>query len=312
MRFIVHIGRPKSGTTALQHYLFHNRRGLSEQGFSYLVDPGRVNLNRSLSAINHVRLKALTSAEADERVGQLRTTIFAQARETGANIVSAETLSNVRPAVLQEVLKGSDYTVVAYVRNELDFIASSYAHWIAWNWLDVPVDTYLTPHRLKISGNLYFLDEFAGVFGSGFRPRYYATGKTDTVTDFCDEILGVERDAFSAPRTDSAGGSLSSEMLLFKRWLVRQGYRPKEKQKTFHALIALGSEHPGRYRLPMGVAERALAALEPQRRTWIAKYFDDALDLTYETYEFATDEGPHPDYEALLKRFEEHIEKPTR
>ena len=37
-RVLLHVGTPKTGTSYLQHVLFHNRRALREHGISYPAD----------------------------------------------------------------------------------------------------------------------------------------------------------------------------------------------------------------------------------------------------------------------------------
>ncbi len=48
-RFILHIGTEKTGTTTLQHQLYHNQRSLQELGLNYFTSPERVE-SRTLAA----------------------------------------------------------------------------------------------------------------------------------------------------------------------------------------------------------------------------------------------------------------------
>lgn len=124
----LHIGRHKTGTTAIQNFLFRNREQLLERGF-YVPMAGRDGaghhrLSRELSTVKKRRLKRRGGAgeaflELAREVGQL---------EPGPQLlISSEDFQNCDPAVVSKALAAYRTRVVVYIREQVNYLASAYA-----------------------------------------------------------------------------------------------------------------------------------------------------------------------------------------
>jgi hypothetical protein len=129
LRYILHIGRHKSGTSSLQHFLDLNQVGLRERGFLY-AKAGRGK---------HIAHHALAHAFARPRAqaGGLRTPPasledfhhdLAQETKgwTGTVVLSSEAFQNVAPAPLTHLFPPERTQVVVYLREQADYLVSAY------------------------------------------------------------------------------------------------------------------------------------------------------------------------------------------
>jgi hypothetical protein len=129
--FIIHIGAPKTGTTAIQQYLFKNREYLAQQGVLY-------PLGGLLKVGHHIVGAAVFPARADRLQGMardeaLQTSVHAIRKEIEelrprTVILSSEYLwGNLSPDSIQPLLRPfSDcrISVIAYLRRQ-DLLAQS-------------------------------------------------------------------------------------------------------------------------------------------------------------------------------------------
>jgi len=111
----IHVGTVKTGSTAIQKYLWENRDWLLTQGVDYLqVTPSRLDLPRYANAdflfdpatvVKSVR--AMIDASPAPRI-----------------VISEERLWAATHAITHPTLDGYDKTIVLYLRNSADLIAS--------------------------------------------------------------------------------------------------------------------------------------------------------------------------------------------
>jgi hypothetical protein len=113
-KLMLHIGRHKCGTSSLQRFLSANAGVLERHGISYPV------LHRQPYAHHPV-------AHAYGGNGVDTGAFWQVVAASSAAIVSSEAFQNIDPASLAPDLDGFDVTILAYFREPLDYLLSSYA-----------------------------------------------------------------------------------------------------------------------------------------------------------------------------------------
>ena len=198
----LHIGRPKTGSTALQHFLMKNRQALLEQDILYPLT-GSYQLSSHLFAYAYSdTLREAANLPVIDRRG-LWTKLAAEISERPVNavVMSSENFWFVDPADLAADI-GSDFDVkvIAYIRRQDNVIASSFSEEVKREQitLEADVEEYaLYEPRLKLLDYLEILDDWSAAFGVGnidvrVHERVVDTG---IASDFC-ELLGIEPSLF--------------------------------------------------------------------------------------------------------------------
>ncbi len=117
----LHIGTPKSGTTALQRHLTDSREALAGQGLAYVAPEGKTSSNDLVVAMNKGRAELPAIAEALNR--QIETCAAPRA------ILSSEMLYGVAPDRLYELLPAlteSRVKVLVYLRRQDRYIEAMF------------------------------------------------------------------------------------------------------------------------------------------------------------------------------------------
>lgn len=120
-RIWLHIGAPKSGTTALQRYLSDNRDALRAAGLSYISPGNRTSSNTMAVAINKKR-----QAELQEMGAEVSAEI---AKADGDCVLSSEMFFGMGPAQLATVipeLTPERTAVLVYLRRQDLYIESKF------------------------------------------------------------------------------------------------------------------------------------------------------------------------------------------
>jgi hypothetical protein len=149
MRYIVHIGTEKTGSTSIQKFMHMNKPALADLGFLYLHNLGRVEY-RDISAfcmkqgrvddyfmqkrVNAPSLRAEFDKnflsdfhrKMDAAVGHVHTVIISS-EHFSSRLNSLEEIER-----LKQLLSGyaSQVTIVCYIRDQVAKICSQYSTWI--------------------------------------------------------------------------------------------------------------------------------------------------------------------------------------
>lgn len=140
---ILHIGRHKSGTSSLQHFLSDNQELLKSQGWLYpssmrAKQPAHHDLAR---VFNPNQFNKASKHEQSKLRVQLND--FRDEVEHHDNvIVSSENFQNLMPATLVEEFAGVELVVVVYLREIVSYFLSSYAQAIKANKLTMSPQEY--------------------------------------------------------------------------------------------------------------------------------------------------------------------------
>jgi hypothetical protein len=269
---ILHIGRHKTGTSAIQHFLSRNRPRLGRLGWDY---------PRSLSgrAAHHDFVAGLDSRRG---VGDARTTPDGLVREAermtawlttpGDKIVSSEAFQNLDPEILRDVFPAGRTRVLVYLREPLDYLISSYAQTIQAQAARTPFVNYAASFRPDYAR---FLDRWAAVFGDdAIQARVYDRSVLcggDIVHDFV-EALGLPADQVRFP-AQAFNPSIGPELIEFKG--VVNAVIPQDEQlrlRLYPRLARLAKRFPMRLRVSDAFARAYRAQFEAANAEVFARY----------------------------------------
>lgn len=268
----LHIGRHKTGTSAIQHFLTQNRVRLRKLGWEY---------PRALSGLtaHHDFVAALGAGRPGGKAQTHPGLLKREARRMGAwlqqpgrKIVSSEAFQNLDPEALRGVFPTDRTRVVVYLREPLDYLISSYAQKIQAQTARTPFAAYAAAFRPDYAT---FLARWAAVFGEdGLQVRIYDRSLLaggDVLHDFV-EALGLPADELTFPE----GGfnpSIGPELIEFKG--VVNAHVPPAAQaemKLYARLGRLTERFPGRLRVPPAFAEAYRARFVATNAEVFARY----------------------------------------
>jgi len=190
-KLYLHIGRPKTGSTALQSFLHRNRRTLARQGLCY---PETGRYQHASHKLSLVYLPKLPDSEAVEGIpaSELYTDLASEILNSGLGnaVISSEHFWLMNPKDLPASLREQfDIQIVVYVRRQDDVLVSSFIQEVKGGNLSIDIDLndYICDTgRLKLLDYDQVLQCWAGVFGQqNIQVRLYEN---------LAELHGIERD----------------------------------------------------------------------------------------------------------------------
>jgi hypothetical protein len=168
----LHIGRPKTGSTALQNFLHQNRNLLLEHDICYaragLYQKASHKLSLSLlpNLPDHSAADGITA-------DKLFTALIEEARASGAQriVVSSEHFWLLDPALIPTQLRDEfDVKIVAYLRRQDEVLTSSFVQEVKGGTLSLSAamgEFVKNPTRLELLDYHQVLLKWADVFGTG-------------------------------------------------------------------------------------------------------------------------------------------------
>lgn len=198
----LHIGRPKTGSTALQHFLMKNRPLLLESEILYPLT-GSYQLSSHLFAYAYSESMRKSAGVPTIDRDALWQSLASELAETTAEtvILSSENFWFIDPAELAANLNGRfAVKVVAYIRRQDNVIASSFCEEVKREQiaLDTDVTDYaLHEPRLALLDYLDILDAWSNAFGDeSLQVRVYEDlAEKGIARDFC-ELLALDPEQF--------------------------------------------------------------------------------------------------------------------
>lgn len=296
MKLILHIGTPKTGTTAVQQFLHRNQRKLTEYGFHYATP------THSSEHANDVANALCTGDSRAVRTFLARHVKSARRRAAGAILISSENFyarnvlvamqrQQVLPNALErdrmfvETLRAllpdeiATCRIVCYFRRPDRYAESLYNQHVKRGIIDRTFDEFLS----LIEPALFYdrcMRSWADVFGrSNCIVRFYDTVKTDVVSDFAANVLGIQDVAQFSHVHNQANERVSRDLLEFKRQknkTARFGERDMES-----AIIRLVNEEIG---LRRGEPDSYQDFLSPDDRAELLRRLQPELDALQASY----------------------------
>jgi len=282
-KLLVHIGRHKTGTTAIQHFLQDNRARL--QDFGYIVpQSGRVKdahhgLARPLQPRHSDQLDGVQDVRLIKPFANLKRELASQGPNKTA-IVSSEGFQNCRPGLVSEAFRDYDAHIVVYLRNQLEYLASSYAQRVHATLYTGTLQDFYKDHYLK--GNHYasFLRRWTDSFRGKLSVRRY--DGQNVVKDFIDHSLKIPVQALRI-RPGRSNPSLNTVVTHFKHELNCRQIEHAPSQPTIYPLLPqLNALFPGpKFALPRATIEDLLANCRDSDNEVAATYFGEAQLFDY-------------------------------
>lgn len=304
---ILHIGRHKTGTTAIQHFLGDNRPALKTHG--YLVpQSGKVSVGHH----GFSRAIASTKMAKFSFSGPSQLPAFKQlARELQDEepaltaVISSEAFQNCTPKIVSRAFRDYRPRIVVYLRNQLDYLASAYVQRVHATDYSGSIEDFYRDIYVNGSNYFSFLGAWSAQFPEGFCVRRYSA--SDIVADFCGAALGLSDDDFDV-RQSVSNPSLNSRVALFKREINR---RDIEIDKIYFLLPQLNNYFPGNaFCIPETVKEALVTRCQPSDEATAIAYFGDTVLFDYSDYvtgaeEALSDDEFHQMYAVLETLLEE-------
>ena len=248
-QIVLHIGRHKSGTSSLQHFMGGARDLLSAQGILY---PHAGSDNR----IAHHALAYQCNARQSDGAGleAIRTAILAELEPHHDRILlSSEAFQNIRDLTrLSDLLASFDapeIRVICYVREHLDYAISGFRQLVQNQSRFVT----FARHAGGLDNIGGFVRRWADLGDLSLKWYNRTELKNgDVIADFCDQV-GIEPGAIpDGDMNPSIGGNL----LVYKLAANHLGL----PGLSYRDLRTLASDH-ARFRAPFHVSDAAAATL---------------------------------------------------
>lgn len=300
-RLILHIGRHKSGTTAIQDVFARDRAALERAGIDYPSQWLSGTAHHALAK----RCKDGDLAEVKAIWRALRAS--AAAKGCSTTLVSSEYFQTIKHlptlACARDVF--DEIKVVCYVRNLIDYFSSTYQQHVYATALTEPVSARVDKFKYR---HMSWLSRLKQSFDDDLLVRVFDRDHLvngDIVEDFCRtvdmpfNVLGP---------SGEANLSITGNLLLFKLVANRgaRGRNSEAEKAMLQRLARLDPSYRGRFRLPRHVFDklyerfaedteqvREVFRLDlrlpdlPSGRAFEADRWDDDLDLFIKAYEDA-------------------------
>ncbi len=276
-KLILHIGMQKTGTSSLQKFLLRNREKLLVAGFHYpLTKIGETPAHHFFAEI--AQKSAITKLDDREVLATLRVAyrpLIDEIKRYPTSIVSSESFQHCNPYLIRELFQDFDVTVVAYIRNEIDFLSSSYAQKIHATTSIERVEEYLS--RSDINHGT-FLDGWNSAFDGELRPRIFAKKslyKADIIEDFLHEFLGLDSEGFDFLVED--GNPSLTNATLKAKFHLNDNYEYSQELRhlvySYFQEAALADTTSGKALLNERLLAPLISRFQKLQSYWAPKYF---------------------------------------
>ena len=289
-KLIVHIGRPKTGTSYLQNFLKKNKDFLYKEGFNYITfDKASMNLNKIFKNLIRSVYNRLEEAKKLEAIESAKNHLKQNILNDKVSIISSEAISNLDKNVFDEIFKNYKVLIVAYIRNELDFLASSYCQYIASNWDNLDFGSYISPLRLNISSNDTFVKKIENFKCNSIIIRKYSKNclvDRNIAKDFITNVLKINLNTNNFDFNEIYKNiSISDEVVEFKRQLVQRSYSGFNDKELFSNLKTLSTLYGKRFKIPIIYKQKILNVILSKSNKFIK--YDISFPINeYENYKY--------------------------
>ncbi|MFT4768118.1 MAG: hypothetical protein ACI8RN_001251 [Glaciecola sp.] len=286
-KLLLHIGRHKTGTTSIQSFLQQNRADLLARYCYFIPQSGRIKdghaaLAHPLQPRNADARKDIEDPRLIQTFVELKEELVPQNLNSTV-VISSEGFQNCKPGLVREAFSDYDVRVVVYLRNQLDYLASSYAQRVQATSYTGTLQDFYDDVYLKGSNYARFLQGWNDEFPNEFLVRRYSSH--DIVNDFLEHALKLPGGAL----TVSAGRrnpSLNSVITQFKLELNRRQPKEAPPQLLIYPLLPkLNEQFPDpKLTLPREIARHLVEQCRDSDNAVAATYFGGAPLFDYTDY----------------------------
>lgn len=289
-RVILHIGRHKTGTSAIQHFLAANPQWLRERGF-YLPQTG-------LGRIAHHPLAEETPRHIPAFIwrwqkpalyNDLHRELAKEQKLTA--VITSELFQGRNPRAIRGYLRKHDLRVIVYIRNHLDYLASAYCQKVHATSYSAPIEQYYrTIYKVDYAR---FLGRWLKQFPDRLAVRKFEPGllfQGDIIADFVKHGLAIEDISLAAATaTGQHNISLNWRVLMFKLHLNQTGITAQfPRDKLYPALVRLNTVFEAdKFRLPEKLKAMVVRKALPSDRAAAQRFFGESTLFDYSGYQSA-------------------------
>lgn len=271
-RFLLHIGRHKTGTSSLQHFLFLNRAQLEAQGLYYPKSGLAQVAHHDIARHLHVKQRQALPPPERRRLAQTMRALREEiSPRTDTVLLSSEAFQNCQPQWLAAHFVPQDTRVVVYIREQVDYLVSSYQQKVHATGYAASLAEYADEVAINYDA---FLTRWERVFGrERVQVRAYSRTRLvegDIVADF-GGVLGLALDQGYERPTDDQNPSIGGALLELKRLVNRRlGDTGRTALPVYKAFSGLANAEAALRRKPTLTADhteriRRLARASNQR-----------------------------------------------
>jgi hypothetical protein len=243
---ILHIGRHKTGTSSLQHFLSDNAASFARSGVLYPRALRPSVAHHELAYLCNDRLYSQLPLGEQHRLLESLTALQAEMAGSEHVLLSSEAFQNVQPQRVAQHL-GRDLTIVVYLREQFQYLVSAYAQAVQNQKITVSLREY--ERHLFRADYERFLAPWVQVFGeSRVMVRLFERDtllEGDIRTDFIRSI-GIPVDLIGHVRQARRHNmSIGGALLDFKRRLNGQAFEALVPPAELYGLLeAVAARHP--------------------------------------------------------------------
>jgi hypothetical protein len=217
MNIILHIGMNKTGTSSIQGFLSNNSEFLAKQGLVYPT-VGRTTQSGEIVHSHYPFAEELRAGKI-ENVRAIIKEIEKEADGYDTVVISSELFHVTNPALLSEALSDHSVTVVAFIRDYVEYLSSWYREAVKSSNLACNFDYFAYTANCSY---LPWLQKWESAFGKKnlFVELYSkaALRNTSSVDHFTYHYLGIQN-LPETLRIDEHNPSISGNLLFIKRVL---------------------------------------------------------------------------------------------
>lgn len=279
----LHIGRHKTGTSSIQQFVNSNTDLLSDLNL-YYPDSGKSTIaHHDLAQLFSIQTNKTADAQQKTSSSPKLKSLLEEIDQQPANILlSSESFQNSHPRVIRDAFKDYDLRVLVYIRNQIDYLASSYAQKVwATNYCESMEHYY--NHVFSVD-YLDFLDRWQEASSDNIIVRKFSRESLcdqDIVADFFVNMLEVDneeiRQKIMHREVADANPSLTADLLAYKLKYNNTNINCEESRQRMirQALANLSLKKEGApVRVTPELKEICLLACEPINKLVSQKYFD--------------------------------------
>jgi hypothetical protein len=273
-RFLLHIGRHKTGTSSLQRFLYRNREQLEKYGFYYPMS-GLTGLAHHDIA-RHFYGRALERFPAEERHthAQCVHALFEEIEGRHETVLlSSEGFQNCNPNSIEQFFPTGQTKIIVYIREQSEYLVSAYQQKVQATNYFASLEEF--SQEFKVNYDV-FLQKWERSFGLGnVTARLYGRSHLkggDIVEDFCDAAgipNSLELHRPSADQNPSIGGAL----LEFKRFLNTLD-APKNTDTALYKAFSILASRSAEWRQRPFLSPETLQSLRQVSRASNARVFE--------------------------------------
>jgi hypothetical protein len=300
----VHVGRNKTGSTSLQIFLLKNKENLLKSDFEYSSLDKYNNYNPLFSQLSNKALRNSSKKNISKLITDIKLTLDKNIKLDRNVIISAEALSNVSPTIFNQIFSNFPIKIIAYVRNELDYLSSNYQQAIKSQAIGISFSNWLTKNRIDVALNNSFILKLKQMSFKDLQIRKYSRNalyNNDIRYDFLLNVLGLnnfEDYKFLA----NSNISISSEVIEFKRQLYNNKIDDFEGKNNIHLFTTLSKDYVNKFRIPKSEKNKILQILNKTQTEWYEEFGFGFNSNEYIDYEFSNNESQKINFESMLKK----------